>query len=54
MEMVSLADLTIMNESERLQFQEMTGSDSVELALKKENIAIITLGSQGAELSTLQ
>lgn len=52
--MVSRADLTIMNETERIQFQEMTGSGSVELALKKEKGAIVTLGAQGAELFSLQ
>jgi sugar/nucleoside kinase (ribokinase family) len=52
-EMINIADISIMNEAERIQFQEMTGRDFVDVAREAERYAIVTLGAQGAEFYNL-
>lgn len=45
-EMVTHADITIMNEPESIQFREMTGEDFVTLALAHGHTGITTLGEK--------
>jgi hypothetical protein len=42
-EMTELADITIMNEPERVQYLSIVGTDFVEICLANDRIAIETL-----------
>ncbi len=44
--LASQADITIMNEPERLQFQSMTGQDFIDICLAHGHTGIVTLGEK--------
>ncbi|MBP9779381.1 carbohydrate kinase family protein [Candidatus Gracilibacteria bacterium] len=46
--LVEMAEITIMNEPERIQFEATTGVDYTTIARKNNHVAIVTLGDNGA------
>lgn len=45
-EMATLADITIMNEPERIQFESMVGEDFVSICIAHGHTGIVTLGEK--------
>ena len=52
LELIKKANITIMNEPERIQFREITGIDFIEKRKGTTNIALVTLGENGAMINT--
>ena len=52
LELTKKANITIMNEPERIQFREITGIDFIEKRKGTTNIALVTLGENGAMINT--
>jgi adenosine kinase len=52
LELTEKANITIMNEPESIQFREITGIDFIEKRTRTSNIAIVTLGENGAMVIT--